>query len=1206
MYLPYLITNLGIYIPGAGAPNRLFNAGSTAAPGQPLPLGGAWSAGATAWLVSSTRTLPLRLNPYTNGTLTLATANHMVVEIPSSLPMDQYTVWVYDGGVSFGAVTVNAPIVKFANSTEFAAGGTHEIHGFNLKHFGASPTVYLTPTDASSAPVAVLPDPVSNDLFLKYGPPASCVASKSYYIDVSNGYGPRVRLATPVLCLPAGTDYLGIADRVPWATKYTKGGDTYANGPGVTRDSRLAANCAATGNGTTDDAAALGNSLSTIGANGGGVLVLQAGSYLLSSPLTVPSNTFIKLLSGASFTCPATGGAGRNLFNFAGTTRSGIINFQFTNPSTTATAQADLYNTLYLNGATEFLIFGGNVNLNESSWMLLQGNTRPAVLDFTLSQGAAANASPQRGPWTFNKSTQIIIDGCTVNSTIDCSDFTQTSGTIKNNTFNWNGSLGNRQNTVSHFVAAQGAAQVALLSNSFTALYPDSNYPKILDPNYKKLGTNPNTGAPASNNGSSANDGEGIIFERPGGLENDNLCGTATAWSSTSLTDANLAGTAANPHFGSLTLPCPLVILAGTGAGQRRVITSASTTTATISQAWDVTPDATSAYSTCPWTAQNVNIAYNNFTNLKRSILLYFAHVLNTHVCHNTGYNSGSLDLAPKYTKNGNGLPRYCAFFNLYVADNTFQSDETVNGAGVGLHPLNYTQPVPLATLSFNSTFFRNTVRSANNTLPVQVDAPIAAGLNLSLQYQSAGANYQDQVPVMINTVAYGNKVLNSQYGTLVGTGSLNTLVLNASMSGNGGGNVLVDQTVSSAPRASVNTVQLDNTASDYCVAAVKKYAPWQSFQYEAAPLTVRTSVPAYNTGATAYLVQGRNFNAANGSGWLADVYMPGGAVVTFRYCVFAGATAADFVHITDDSRVVLDHCLFLFTGSAAPGVVRGRAVYAFNPRQLSVTNCYAYRTGGCKVDGYSSQALAATDTITFKYNRLDSIMGGAAVADYRQALQVSNVTELAGVEIAWNQVLNEPNYSRVEDNFSFAQASGTSASPMNVHHNLVSGAYPFPVNATGYTGSGLTIEASAANLALTQYPHNINAHDNYVLRCLNSGINFAAGYNATATNNDVVSAGVTPGGIVLASAYTGLGLFKGQAGYTDANFHDLVMSGNRVNVSPRGYSLPVPAGAPNSTVFGSGNDTNLYAATGLVADEEAKFSAWVANLAATQTLIGA
>src|SRR5581483_11288537 len=58
------------------------------------------------------------------------------------------------------------------------------------------------------------------------------------------------------------------------------------------------------------------------------------------------------------------------------------------------------------------------------------------------------------------------------------------------------------------------------------------------------------------------------------------------------------------------------------------------------------------------------------------------------------------------------------------------------------------------------------------------------------------------------------------------------------------------------------------------------------------------------------------------------------------------------------------------------------------------------------------------------------------------QFVQLDKVRHARGVEIAWNQVVNDPGQSRVEDNISLYLSSGTAERPIRIHDNFSRGSY--------------------------------------------------------------------------------------------------------------------------------------------------------------------
>jgi hypothetical protein len=136
-------------------------------------------------------------------------------------------------------------------------------------------------------------------------------------------------------------------------------------------------------------------------------------------------------------------------------------------------------------------------------------------------------------------------------------------------------------------------------------------------------------------------------------------------------------------------------------------------------------------------------------------------------------------------------------------------------------------------------------------------------------------------------------------------------------------------------------------------------------------------------------------------------------------------------------------------------------------------------------------------------------------------------VRNLPGVEVAWNQVINEPGKSRVEDNVSIFSSGGTAASPFRIHNNYIQGAYG--ANAAterSYTGGGIMLSDVD-----TAYVH---AYENQVIATTNYGIAISSGHDNAFYNNRIISAGILPDGRVPAAQNVGAYIWNmnGETGF--------------------------------------------------------------------------
>ncbi len=89
------------------------------------------------------------------------------------------------------------------------------------------------------------------------------------------------------------TSLAGELERLRYAIKQAKGSPTYWYQPPVVNGYNVR-NYGATGDGTTDDITAINALMTTVGSAGGGTVYFPAGTYLISTAVSVPSNTTVQ------------------------------------------------------------------------------------------------------------------------------------------------------------------------------------------------------------------------------------------------------------------------------------------------------------------------------------------------------------------------------------------------------------------------------------------------------------------------------------------------------------------------------------------------------------------------------------------------------------------------------------------------------------------------------------------------------------------------------------------------------------------------------------------------------------------------------------------------------------------------------------------------------------------------------------------------
>ena len=203
-----------------------------------------------------------------------------------------------------------------------------------------------------------------------------------------------------------------------------------------------------------------------------------------------------------------------------------------------------------------------------------------------------------------------------------------------------------------------------------------------------------------------------------------------------------------------------------------------------------------------------------------------------------------------------------------------------------------------------------------------------------------------------------------------------------------------------------------------------------------------------------------------------------------------------------------------------------GRFVTVFMPAKLVIENNTLLGTAGIYVDG----AGKSNEGITIRYNkalniegRLSNGVGGYSSKKFLPIhfTQLNSVRATDGIEIAWNEVINEPRRSRVEDNINIYRSSGTADSPILIHDNYIQGAYPNEPLTDNFSGGGIITDGDVTTLAeATGY---VRIYNNQVVNTNNYGIGIASGHHVLVWNNHVISTGKLPDGNRIASANVGL-----------------------------------------------------------------------------------
>ncbi|NDK55860.1 glycosyl hydrolase [Pontibacter sp. BT213] len=208
------------------------------------------------------------------------------------------------------------------------------------------------------------------------------------------------------------------------------------------------------------------------------------------------------------------------------------------------------------------------------------------------------------------------------------------------------------------------------------------------------------------------------------------------------------------------------------------------------------------------------------------------------------------------------------------------------------------------------------------------------------------------------------------------------------------------------------------------------------------------------------------------------------------------------------DANITIKHTSgYGLTPTPWSGYIKSRRFLTIDHfRNVVVENCNLNNTAGIYIgENYTGNGTPA-NSIKIRYNKAYNIDGRTYNGiDIVQFVQFNYKGEVPAVEIAWNQVINEPDKSAVEDNINIFNSRGTPDSPMRIHNNYIQGAYPYPANSNSYSGGGILTDSPGTDSArVTAF---VMIHDNQLVGLGNHCIGIAGGNNIEVCNNRAVVA---------------------------------------------------------------------------------------------------
>jgi hypothetical protein len=335
---------------------------------------------------------------------------------------------------------------------------------------------------------------------------------------------------------------------------------------------------------------------------------------------------------------------------------------------------------------------------------------------------------------------------------------------------------------------------------------------------------------------------------------------------------------------------------------------------------------------------------------------------------------------------------------------------------------------------------------------------------------------------------------------------------------------------------------------------------------------------------------------------------------VTIEDSIIRGA--GELIHnTTSGAQITIDDSSGYGLNPNVAGVEKGDFLYALDAASVDVENNYINGVGGYGIDirGFVG---TGSQTITILYNQIENIDGRysdgnggyeTTGAPTPHAIILSNVESVPGIEIAWNQIINTPGESYVNDVVNMYESSGTAASPIQIHDNYIQGLYAIDPDTEYDSGCGIIMDGEAG-ASETAY---VDIYNNEVVATGNGGICIAAGHDISIYDNRVINSGILPDGNALNASYVGMYIQDYMTGGSSANFYNDIAYDNAAAwmVPAHTHSNTSSSAYENNYVFLNGSAAGSYGNTSLgvatPAMEAAEYVTWQAKVASNNVTIG-
>ncbi len=319
-------------------------------------------------------------------------------------------------------------------------------------------------------------------------------------------------------------------------------------------------------------------------------------------------------------------------------------------------------------------------------------------------------------------------------------------------------------------------------------------------------------------------------------------------------------------------------------------------------------------------------------------------------------------------------------------------------------------------------------------------------------------------------------------------------------------------------------------------------------------------------------------------------------------------------------SDLIVRNSLGVAVNAAVKGQPNGIFLEVSSPVRLDVENNYIENAeGGVIVHGYTGNR-DGEQTIVIRGNRARNmngllsdgnggyLPGEGANRSQARFIQFDSVQSVPGIDVGWNEVINYPGRSLVEDNIEVYRSGGTPNQPLEIHDTYIQGAYPYKAAQDAYTGGGIKTDAKPGDNA-QEVPAFNSIHDNQVVGTVNYGIQFAAGHDNVAANDRVISSGLLGDGTRIAAQHVGMANADASGAAVSSSMYNNTMRDNLIgwtcwqaSCEPEGYRqdqyFPAsPADYSTNSVLTAGQIT--------LDMENNEYQVWVNKMATAGIAVG-